>query len=86
MAKKLFRAFCALVFLSGVASVSYGSYACRDFFSTCTEGGCAIFSHTGNCLMVCKSLVTNEWINLACGTPPSPTDPDGGESSEPTKQ
>jgi len=57
--------FCFLSW--GLISIAMaGKAACKDYFSTCTEGGCAQFNVTTECKLWCVDNATEREIKVDC--------------------
>jgi len=54
-----------------------GRAACKDYFSVCTEGGCANFNVTGECKLFCvNAMDPTEGLKVHCDEPGSLGDGD----------
>jgi len=70
------NALCVTVFCLGLFAVA-GVDACKDNYTTCTEGGCGTMLVAVNCDMWCA--VGNSHVQIKCKTPGQID-----ENSEPT--
>lgn len=56
MAKKLLATMAIIVLIVGLVSTLIAGDKCKDYFSTCTEGGCGKMITAVNCEMDCEYL------------------------------
>jgi len=68
MAKKCITILAVVLIFTGIVSYLYAGDACKTYFTTCTEGGCASMDTAEACVMVCNSS-NGTFKNVGCGEP-----------------
>jgi len=69
MKKMTLFALTIALFTASIWSYAHPVYACKDYFTQCTEGGCAVFDYTsGPCKLFCLSS-SGIWREVTCFQP-----------------